>query len=114
MSGTAGYSRRTYIDTPGTLFSLAGVVDQIFFGEMSFSGVLTRKSGVSFSFRGNLFKNGVPGAADVQSGSFSTDYYRSFGRGLRLDANFSIDASKQDGNTADVSGRARVGLQYHF
>ena len=114
FTASAGYSRRTYIDTPGTLFSLDGVVDQIYFSELSMSGVLTRKSGLSFSFRGNLFKNGQIGAPDAKSGSFATNYYRSFGRGIRMQANFAVEASKQDGITADVSGRAQLGLQYQF
>lgn len=114
FSASAGYSRRNYIDTPGTLFSLAGVVDQSYFAEFSMGGVLTRQSGVSFSFRGNYFKNGQVGASDVKSGSFDTNYYRSFGRGIRLQADFSVDASKQDGITADVSGRAQLGLRYQF
>ena len=78
------------------------------------SGILTRKSGISFSFRGSLFKNGQVGQPDVKSGSFSTNYYRTFGRGIRLQANMTVDASKQDGITADVSGRAQLGLQYQF
>ena len=114
FSGSAGYSRRTYIDTPGTILSLAGVVDQTFFGDLQMSGILTRKSGISFSFRGNLFKNGQVGQPNVTSGSFSTNYYRTFGRGIRLQANMTLDASKQDGITADVSGRAQLGLQYQF
>jgi hypothetical protein len=114
FSASAGYSRRSYIDTPGTVFSLDGVVDQLFFGELSMGGILTRQSGVSFSFRANYFKNGQVGVSDVQSGSFSANYYRSFGRGIRLRADFSVDASKQDGITADVSGRAQLGLQYKF
>ena len=114
LSASAGYTRRNYIDAPGTLFSLAGVVDQSFFGDVSLTGALTRTSGIAFSFRGSLFKNGQVGASDVQSGSFNTSYYRSFGRGIRLQADFAVEASKQDGITADVSGRAQLGLQYEF
>ncbi|RYE54657.1 MAG: hypothetical protein EOP18_07140 [Rhizobiaceae bacterium] len=114
FSTSGGYSRRTYIDTPGTLFSLDGVVDQIFFGDVTMSGILTRDSGVSFSFRSSLFKNGQVGSRDVKSGSVSTNYYRTFGRGIRMQADLSVDASKQDGITADVSGRAKLGLFYQF
>ncbi|WP_340316788.1 porin family protein [Rhizorhabdus argentea] len=109
-----GYSRRTYIDDPGTLFSLDGVVDQSFFGDVVLTGQLTRNSGVSFSFSGNLFKNGQVGASDVLSGSFSSNYYRTFGRGIRAQASLAVESSKQDGVTADVSGRAQLGVQYQF
>ena len=114
FSTSGGYSRRTYIDTPGTVLSLAGVVDQNFFAELQMSGILSRQSGISFSFRGNLFKNGQAGQPNVTSGSFSSNYYRTFGQGIRLQANMTLDASKQDGMTADVSGRAQLGLQYQF
>jgi uncharacterized protein (PEP-CTERM system associated) len=114
VATSLGYTRRTYIDDPGTLFSLDGVVDQSFFGDVSLTGQLTRNSGVSFSFSGNLFKNGQAGASDVLSGSFSSNYYRTFGRGIRAQASLAIESSKQDGVTADVSGRAQLGVQYQF
>lgn len=114
FSGSLGYSRRTYIDDPGSPVSLAGIVDQSFFGNSTFGTQLTRTSGLSFSFNGNLFKNGQVGASDVLAGSFSSNYFRSFGRNIQLQANLSVDASKQDGSTADISGRAQLGLQYKF
>ncbi len=114
VSATAGYSRRKYIDIAGTVNSLSGIVDENFFGGLQIGSALSRESGISFSFRGNLFKNGQSGAADVKSGAFNAAYYRSFGRKIRLQANVSVDASKQDGMTADVSGRAQLGLQYEF
>jgi uncharacterized protein (PEP-CTERM system associated) len=114
MSGSFGYTRRTYIDDPTDPFSLDGVVDQSFFGDISLNGQLTRVSGVSFSFAGSLFKNGQVGASDVVSGSFSANYYRTFGRSIRARASLAVDASKQDGITADVSGRAQLGMQYQF
>nr|WP_232307088.1 hypothetical protein [Sphingomonas sp. Y57] len=114
LSGGLGYARRTYIDNPNSLFSLDGVVDQSFFSSLSIGRPLSRISGVSFSFTGNLFKNGQVGASDVMSGSFSTNYYRSFGRGIQMQASVAVDGSKQDGMTTDVSGRARLGLQYRF
>lgn len=114
FSGGLGYSRRTYIDNPNSPVSLDGVVDQSFFSNITIGRPLTRESGVSFSFAGNLFKNGQVGTPDVMSGSFTTNYYRSFGRGLQMQASVAVDGSKQDGMTADVSGRARLGLQYRF
>lgn len=114
IGASAGYARRTYLDTPGTLFSLDGVVDQSFFGDLTLSGRISRTAGLSFSFRGNLFKNGQIGSPDVISGSFDTNFYRTFGRGIRMQARFGVDASKPDGMTADVSGRAQLGLQYAF
>ena len=114
LSGSFGYTRRTYIDDPNAPVSLDGVVDQSFFGDISLNGQLTRVSGVSFSFTGSLFKNGQVGASDVVAGSFSTNYYRTFGRGIRARASLAVDASKQDGITADVSGRAQLGMQYQF
>ena len=94
--------------------TLSGVVDQSFFGNVALGTRLTRTSGVSFSFSGNLFKNGQVGASDVIAGSFNSNYYRSIGRSIQLNANLAVDASKQDGTTADISGRARLGLQYKF
>lgn len=114
FSGSLGYSRRDYIDNPNSPVSLDGVVDESFFGNMTFGRPLSRTSGLSFSFSGNLFKNGQVGAADVMSGSFSTNYYQSFGRGIRMQASVAVDGSKQDGTATDVSGRARLGLQYRF
>jgi len=114
LATTLGYSHRTYIDVPGTLFSLDGVVDQSFYGSLEIAGRLNSKSGVSFSFNGNMFKNGQAGTSDVVSGLFSTSYYRTFGRGLRAQARFSVDASKEDGDTADVEGRAQLGVRYDF
>ncbi len=114
VGASAGYARRTYIDDPTSTVSLAGVVDQNFFSNLTMSRRLTRTSGLSFSFTGNLFKNGQVGASDVMAGSFSSNYNRSFGRNIQLQANISVDASKQENSTADVSGRARVGLQYQF
>jgi len=114
FGGSLGYSRRTYIDDPNSPVSLAGVVDQSVFGNITVNRRLTRISGVSFSFSGNLFKNGQVGASDVLSGSVTTNYYRSFGRSIQMQASVSVDASKQDGITADVSGRAQLGLQYRF
>lgn len=114
FSGGLGYARRTYIDNPNSLFSLDGVVDESFFSNISIGRPLSRVSGVSFSFTGNLFKNGQVGASDVMSGSFSTNYYRSFGRGIQMQASVAVDGSKQDGMATDVSGRARLGLQYRF
>jgi len=114
FGGSVGYSRRTYFDDPNSLVSLAGVVDQSIFGNLSVNRRLSRVSGVSFSFAGNLFKNGQLGASDVLSGSVTTNYYRTFGRGIQMQATVAMDASKQDGITADVSGRAQLGLQYRF
>ena len=114
FNASFGYSRRTYIDDPASPVTLSGVVDQSFFGNVSIGTRLTRTSGVSFSFSGNLFKNGQVGASDVIAGSFNTSYYRSIGRSIQLNANLAVDASKQDGTTADVSGRAQLGLQYKF
>ncbi|MET0373514.1 MAG: hypothetical protein ABW128_04560 [Rhizorhabdus sp.] len=114
VSGSLGYTRRTYIDDPSDPFSLDGVVDQSFFGDLSLNGQLSRVSGVSFSFTGSLFKNGQVGASDVKAGTFSTSYYRTFGRSIRARASLAVDASKQDGITADVSGRAQIGMQYEF
>lgn len=114
VSGSFGYTHRTYIDDPNAPFSLNGVVDQSFFGNLSFAGQLSRVSGVSFSFAGSLFKNGQVGASDVMSGSFSANYNRTFGRNISARATLAVDASKQDGITADVSGRAQLGLQYKF
>lgn len=114
VTGSVGYTRRTYFDDPNSPVSLAGIVDQSFFGNLGIQTQLSRVSGVSFSFAGNLFKNGQVGAADVVSGSASANYYRSFGRGIQLQALVAVDASKQDGITADVSGRAQLGLNYRF
>jgi hypothetical protein len=50
----------------------------------------------------------------VVSGLISASYYRTFGRGIRAQARLSVDASKQDGVTADVSGLAQLGIQYQF
>jgi len=109
-----GYARRTYIDNPASVVSLDGVVDENFFGNITINRRLGRVAGVSFSFAGSLFKNGQLGASDVKSGSINTNYYRTFGRGIRAQATVGLDASKQDGVTADVSGRAQLGLQYQF
>jgi len=114
LLSSLGYSHRRYIDRPGTQFSLLGVVDEIYFGDMKITGQLSQRSGVTFSFAGNLFKNGQVGASDVTSGSIGTDYYRTFGRGIRAQAGFAVEATKQDGITADVSGRAQLGVQYQF
>jgi hypothetical protein len=114
VSAGLGYTRRNYIDDPNAVVSLAGVVDQSIFGNFAVGGQLTRQSGVSFSFTGNMFKNGQVGASDVLSGSASANYFRTFGRGIQMQASVAVDASKQDGLTADVSGRAQVGLQYRF
>lgn len=114
LSGSFGYTRRTYIDDPTDPFSLDGIVDESFFTDVSLNGQLTRTSGVSFSFAGSLFKNGQVGASDVVSGSFSANYYRTIGRSIRARASLAVDASKQDGITADVSGRAQLGMQYQF
>lgn len=114
FAASFGYSRRTYIDDPTSPVSLSGVVDQSIFGNLTVGARLTRTSGVSFSFNGNLFKNGQVGASDVMAGSFTSNYYRSFGRNIQLKANLSVDASKQEGATADISGRAQVGVQYKF
>lgn len=113
-TGSLGYSRRTYFDDPTSPVSLAGVVDQSFFANSTLGRRLTRTSGVSFAFQGNLFKNGQVGASDVMAGSFTSNYYRSFGRSIQLQANLSVDASKQEGSAADISGRAQLGLQYKF
>lgn len=114
FSGSMGYSRRNYIDNPNAPVSLAGVVDESLFGNITLVRPLSRESGLSFSFSGNLFKNGQVGASDVMSGSFSTSYYRTFGRGIQMQASVAVDGSKTDGIPTDVSGRARLGLQYRF
>jgi hypothetical protein len=114
LGGSFGYSRRTYFDDPTLAVSLAGVVDQSIFGNLSIGKRLTRTSGVSFSFSGNYFMNGQVGALDVMSGSFSTNYNRSFGRGIQMQATIAVDGTKQENTTADVSGRAQLGLQYKF
>ncbi|ATE64062.1 hypothetical protein [Rhizorhabdus dicambivorans] len=114
FGGSLGYSRRTYFDDPTSPVSLAGVVDQSFFGNLSIGQRLTRTSSASFSFSGNYFMNGQVGASDVMSGSFSTNYIRSFGRGIQMQATVAVDGTKQENATADVSGRAQLGLQYKF
>ncbi len=114
LSGSLGYSRRTYIDDPTSPVSLAGVVDQSFFGNLSFGRRLTQTSGVSFSLSGNYFMNGQIGASDVMAGSFSTNYNRSFGRGIQMQASVAVDGTKQENIPADISGRAQLGLQYKF
>lgn len=114
VSSSFGYSRRTYFDDPNALLSLVDVVDQSFFANLSLGRPLTRESGISFSFGADLFKNGQVGASDVMSGAFGVNYNRTLGRSVQLQASLAVDASKQDGVTADVSGRAQLGLQYKF
>lgn len=109
-----GYARRDYIDLPGSPGSLDGVVDQSIFVQGEIGRQLTRNSGVTFSFTGNLFKNGQVGASDVLSGAINGGYYQSFGRGLRAQASVGVEASKQDGAPADVTSRAQLGMRYQF
>jgi uncharacterized protein (PEP-CTERM system associated) len=109
-----GYSRRTYNDDPNAPVSLANVVDQNFFGNLSVSRRLTRTSGVSFSLSGSYFMNGQIGASDVMNGSFGANYDRSFGRGIQMQASVAVDGSKQKDVPTDISGRAQLGLQYKF
>jgi hypothetical protein len=58
--------------------------------------------------------NGQIGASDVMAGSFSTNYNRSFGRGIQMQASVAVDGTKQENIPADISGRAQLGLQYKF
>jgi uncharacterized protein (PEP-CTERM system associated) len=109
-----GYARRNYIDLPGAPGSLDGVVDQTFFVQGSIGEQLTQKSGLTFSFSGNLFKNGQVGASDILSGVLNGGYYQSFGRGLRAQATVGVEASKQDGMPTDVTSRAQLGVRYQF
>jgi hypothetical protein len=111
---SGGYQHRTYIDDPLSPLSLDGVVDQSVFVQAGYSRLLARNSGVDFSLTGNLFMNGQPGQPDVSSINLDGNYYRTFGRGLRAQATVGLEASKQDGTTADVSGRARLGVRYDF
>ncbi|MBW8911308.1 MAG: hypothetical protein JF564_05350, partial [Sphingomonas sp.] len=109
-----GYARRNYIDLPGAPGSLDGVVDQSIFVQGGIGQQLTRNSGVTFSFTGNLFKNGQVGASDVLSGAINGGYYQSFGRGLRAQASVGVEASTQEGVPVDVSSRAQLGVRYQF
>lgn len=114
LSFTAGYARRNYIDLPGAPGSLAGVVDQAFFAQATIGEQLTRSSGFTFSFSGNLFKNGQIGAGDVMSGAINGGYYQSFGRGLRAQASVGVEATKQDGAPLDIKSHAQLGVRYQF
>lgn len=114
FSFAGGYARRNYIDLPGAPGSLDGVVDQTFFVQGSVGEQLSQKSGLTFSFSGNLFKNGQVGGSDILSGVINGGYYQSFGRGLRAQATVGIEASKQDGVPTDVTSRAQLGVRYQF
>jgi len=114
LSLGAGYTRRTYIDDPNAPASLDGVVDQSWYFQGSVGRQLTPDSGINFAFSGDLFKNGQAGVPDVMSIAFNTAYFRTFGRGLRAQALVGVEASKQDGIAADVSGRAQLGVRYQF
>lgn len=109
-----GYTRRTYIDDPNSLFSLDGVVDQLFYMQGSGTLAMSRDAGLSFAFSANWFKNGQVGVGDVISYSVNTTYYRLLFRNLRAEASLGLESSKQDGSTADMSGRAQLGVHYDF
>ena len=110
----AGYTRRTYIDDPDEVFSLDGVVDQLFYLQGNGSLVMARDAGLSFAFSANWFKNGQAGVGDVMSWSVNGTYYRLLGRGLRAEASLGLESSKRDGFTADMLGRAQLGVHYDF
>jgi hypothetical protein len=51
---------------------------------------------------------------DVLSYSVNGTYYRILGRGLRAEASLGLESSKQEGLTADILGRAQLGVHYDF
>jgi hypothetical protein len=110
----AGYSRRTYFDEPGVIGSLNGVVDQSIFAQAGYTRQLARDSGVNFALSGNLFKNGQVGVPDVRSVALDGGYFRIFGKGVRAQATFGVEASKTDGVAADISARGQFDVRYQF
>ncbi|RVT93777.1 hypothetical protein [Sphingomonas crocodyli] len=109
-----GYSRRTYQDDPTLAVSLDGVVDQTIFVTGGLNHALSPKSSVDFSFNGNLFINGQAGTPDVQSLVMNSRYSRILGRSLIASASVSVEASKREGDAADILGRAELGVRYNF
>ncbi len=114
LNFSAGYQRRTYIDDPSVPNSLDGTTSQSVFVQGDWARNLTVSSGLGFSLSGNLAMNGQVGISDVASVAIDSRYYRTFGRSLRAQATVGIEAEKQDGVPADVSGRAQLGLRYQF
>ncbi len=111
----AGYAQRRYrAPTGGSFFSLNGVRDESYFAQGQIAYQIDDVSNINAQVFASLFDSGIAGAPNVLSTGATGAYNRIFGRNLSTTAAVGLFSSRVDGQEADLTGTALLGLRYSF
>jgi len=112
----AGYDRRTFIGTPGTVLELAdGLVDESYYVTAGLSGPVGQRGRFSVNSYANRFESGTAGAEDVTAIGGSASYSEEVIR--NLSARAAVAISMLDSDIAPdnfTTASALLGLRYDF
>lgn len=109
-----GYSNRRFLANDfGPGFSVNGLSDESYFGQVFASLQLDRNSGIDGNLFANYFESGIAGAPGILSTGATGTYYRNFGR-LGTTASVGIYNFDQEGFENDLSAQALLGMRYQF
>lgn len=115
-----GYAnRRYYAPAFGTIFSVDGLTDQSFYGQLFAARALGRRAGISGDVFVNYYESGLPGVNGVWGvGANGTVYHRVGPFNASLSAGISTYDAAGSGTTAsgtdDYRIQTQLGLGYRF
>jgi hypothetical protein len=111
----AGYSNRRFLapDDADAAFSIDGVSDQSYYGEVFANLPLTRVSGVNGTLVYNYYDSGIADSAGVTSAAATAMYYHNFGR-LGTTASAGLYSFSQRGTPDQLTATGQVGVRYQF
>jgi hypothetical protein len=111
----AGYDRRRFIATQGTVLATAnGVVDESYWAMAYASTQLDQRSSISANAAVNSFGSGFESGAAAIGYSASLAYYRRIIAGLSGTAAIGLDGITRDSLPDLMSASALLGLRYSF
>ncbi|WP_209347752.1 preprotein translocase subunit YajC [Pontixanthobacter sp. CEM42] len=112
----AGYDRRRFIATPGTVLAAAdGVTDESYYAALFLSGEVGQRGNFSTNAYYNYFNSGFDLAGDVTAIGASAAYNHSISSRLSARAAIAVDSLDSDVSAEDfTAASALVGLRFGF
>ncbi|MDN3645279.1 preprotein translocase subunit YajC [Pontixanthobacter aestiaquae] len=112
----AGYDRRRFIATPGSVLAAAdGVTDESYYAALFLSGEVGQRGNFSTNAYYNYFNSGFDQAGDVTAIGASAAYNHSISSRLSARAAIAVDSLDSDVSDEDfTAASALVGLRFGF
>lgn len=110
----AGYAnRRFYAPDGGTGFTINGLSDESFYGQLFIGAALDRNSGINANVFANYYESGIGNAPGIIATGATGLYYHNFGR-IGTTASLGIYSFSQEGIQDQLSAQGQVGMRYQF